>query len=129
MAIHGKLSELDKKMIWYTYKANLNVIENQFVQLSNDGLSVELHTTGTALGVCMKLETTEDTQEHLAKIYVAGGSGTDAILNASWDGTQSRFEVINGKVNPVSSGGIGWLIPEFPKSSKSANEVVKVAVY
>lgn len=116
-------------MIWYTYKANTNVILNQFVQLASDSLSVELHTTGTPVGVCIKLETTEDTQEHLAQIYVAGGSGQDAVLGASWDGVQSRFEVINGKVNPASTGGIGWLIPNFPKSSKSINEVVKIAVY
>lgn len=116
-------------MIWYTYKADLNVIQNQFVQLASDGLTVELHTTGTPIGVCMKLETTEDTQEHLAQVYVAGGSGQDAVLNASWNGSQSRFEVINGKVNPVSSGGIGWIIPDFPRSSKSENDLVKVAVY
>ena len=95
MAILGKLSELDKTMIWYTYKADLNVIQNQFVQLSSDGLTVELHTTGAAIGICMTLETTEDTQEHLAQVYVAGGSGQDAVLNASWNGAPSRFEVIN----------------------------------
>lgn len=116
-------------MIWYTYKANTNVIENQFVQLSSDNLTVELHTTGTPVGVCMKLETTEDTQEHLAQVYVAGGSGQNAVLHTAWNGSQSRFEVINGKVNPVSSGGIGWIIPEFPHASKSQNDVVKVAVY
>jgi len=129
MAILGKLSELDKTMIWYTYKADLNVIQNQFVQLSSDGLTVELHTTGAAIGICMTLETTEDTQEHLAQVYVAGGSGQDAVLNASWNGAPSRFEVINGKVNPVSSGGIGWIVPDFPQSSKSENDLVKVAIY
>lgn len=116
-------------MIWYTYKANSNVIQNQFVQLSSDGLSVEPHTTGAALGVCMGLETTEDTQETIARVYVAGGSGQDAVLHAAWDGSQSRFEVISGKVNPVSSGGVGWLIPDFPKTAYSANDVVKVALY
>ena len=116
-------------MIWYTYKANSNVVQNQFVQLSSDNLSVELHTTGTALGICIALETTEDTQETLARVYVAGGSGQDAILHAAWSGEQSRFEVVNGKVNPVSSGGIGWLIPDFPKAAHSANDVVKVAIY
>jgi hypothetical protein len=116
-------------MIWYTYLANTNVIQNQFVQLSSDGLSVELHTTGTPLGVCMGVETLEDTQETTARIYVAGGSGNNAVLYASWNGEQSRFEVINGKVNPVSSGGVGWLIPSFPKTNYSANDVVKVAIY
>ena len=112
-------------MIWYTYKANLNVIQNQFVQLADDGLSVELHTTGSILGLCMGVETTED----FARVYVAGGSGQDAILNTAWTGEQSRFEVVNGKVNPVSSGGIGWLIPAFPKAAYSANDLVKVAIY
>ena len=116
-------------MIWYTYKANANVIQNQFVQLSSDGLSVELHTTGTPIGICMNLETTEDSQETFARVYVAGGSGQDAILHAAWNGSQSRFEVIAGKVNPVSSGGVGWLIPAFPHTAYSANDVVKVAVY
>ena len=58
------------------------------------------------------------------KIFVRG-----PVLSQSGYGEQSRFEVINGKVNPVSSGGVGWLIPSFPKTSYSANDVVKVAVY
>jgi hypothetical protein len=129
MVIHGKPSELDKKMIWYTYKANSNVTQNQFVQLSSDGLSVEIHTTGTPLGVCISIEVLEDTQERLAKIYVAGGSGQNAVLNADWNGSQTRFEVVNGKVNPIASGGIGWIIPEYPRASKLTNETVRVAVY
>ena len=116
-------------MIWYSYKANTDVLQYQFVQLSSDGLSVELHSSGTPLGLCLSVETMEDTQEKVARIYVAGGSGNDAVLHASWNGEQSRFEVVNGKVNPVSSGGIGWLVPSFPKTSYSANETVKVAIY
>ena len=116
-------------MIWYSYLANTNVVQNQFVQLSTDGLTVELHTTGTPLGICMNVETTEDTQQTIARIYVAGGSGQDAILHTAWNGGQSRFDVVNGKVNPVSSGGIGWLIPTFPKQSYQQDQLVKVAIY
>ena len=116
-------------MIWYTYKANSNVIQNQFVELSSDGQTVQLHTTGRPIGICIKTEVTEDTQETVAQVYVAGGSGQDAVLHTSWNGSQSRFEVVNGKVNPVASGGIGWLIPNFPNVSKSSNDIVKVAVY
>lgn len=116
-------------MIWYSYLANANVVQGQFVQLSSDGSKVELHTTGTALGLCMSVETTEDTQETVARVYVAGGSGQDAVLHAAWSGEQSRFEVVSGKVNPVSSGGVGWLIPAFPKTSYSANDTVKVSIY
>ena len=116
-------------MIWYTYKANSNVTQNQFVQLSSDSLSVEIHTTGTPLGVCVESYVTEDTQERFCKVYVAGGSGQDAVLNADWNGSQTRFEVVNGKVNPVSTGGVGWIIPDYPSTSKTVNDVVKVAIY
>tara|TARA_Y100000114_G_C11703146_1_gene299504 strand:+ start:146 stop:496 length:351 start_codon:yes stop_codon:yes gene_type:complete len=116
-------------MIWYTYKANSNVTQDQFVQLSSDGLSVELHTNGTPVGVCISVEVTEDTQERICKVYVAGGSGQDAILYADWNGSPTRFEVVNGKVNPVTSGGIGWILPEYPRASKSSNQTVKIAVY
>ena len=116
-------------MIWYSYLANANVVQGQFVQLSSDGSTVEIHTTGTALGLCMSVETTDDTQQTIAQVYVAGGSGHDAVLHAAWSGEQSRFEVVEGKVNPVSSGGVGWLIPAFPKTAYSANDVVKVAIY
>lgn len=117
------------KMIWYSYLASSNVVQSQFVQLSSDGLSVELHTTGNALGLCMSVETTEDTQQTIARVYVAGGSGQDAILHAAWSGEQTRFEVVSGKVNPISSGGVGWLIPAFPKTAYSENDVVKVSIY
>lgn len=116
-------------MIWYSYKADNSVLENQFVQLSSDGLTVEMHSTGTPIGLCMSVETTEDTQEKVAKVYTAGGSGQDAVLSSNWDGSPSRFEIVNGKANPVSTGGDGWLIPTFPQASYSANDVVKVALY
>ncbi len=116
-------------MIWYTYQANENVTQNLFVQLSNDGQNVELHTTGTPVGLCLNVEVTEDTAQRLAQVYANGGSGSHAVLNSAWDGNPSRFDVINGKVEPVASGGMGWLIPAFPKVSYSANDLVRVAIY
>lgn len=116
-------------MIWYSYKANTNVLQYQFVQLSSDGLSVELHSSGTPLGLCLSVETMEDTQEKVARIYSAGGSGQVGILASNWDGTPTRFEVVNSKISPVSSGGIGWIIPEFPKASKAAGDQVRIAIY
>ena len=117
------------KMIWYTYKANNNVVVNQFVQLSSDGVTVELHTTGTPIGICTDSYLTEGTQERYCKVYVAGGGGQDAVLSSSWSGSQSRFDVVESKIIPVSSGGIGWIIPFFPQSAKNPDEVVKVAIY
>lgn len=117
------------KMIWYSYKANQNVIQGQFVQLSSDGLSVELHTTGAPLGLCFGIEILEDTQERIAKVYAAGGSGQIAILGADWSGSPSRFDIINSKVIPVSSGGSGWIVPEYPKSSRSQGDSVWIAIY
>tara|TARA_Y100000592_G_C5241141_1_gene208345 strand:- start:170 stop:520 length:351 start_codon:yes stop_codon:yes gene_type:complete len=116
-------------MIWYTYKASENVVVNQFVQLSSDGASVELHQSGNPLGVCVSSYVTEDTQERFCEIYVAGGSGQDAVLGADWNGSQCRFDVVQSKIIPVSSGGIGWIIPSFPQNAKNQNDVVKVAIY
>lgn len=116
-------------MIWYSYLANTDVIENQFVQLSSDGSKVELHSTGTPIGLCMNVEIMEDTQDRVSRIYTAGGSGELAILGANWDGSPSRFDVINSKVVPVSSNGIGWIIPDFPKASKVSGDAVRIALY
>ena len=116
-------------MIWYTYLADLNVIENQFVQLSSDGSKVELHSNGTPLGLCIRVDVMEDTQERVAQVYSAGGSGENAILGTNWNGSPSRFDVINSKVVPVSSNGIGWIIPDFPKASKVSGDAVRIALY
>ena len=129
MAIHGKPLRLDNKMIWYSFQADSSVLPQQFVQLASSGSSVEIHSSGTAIGLCLSVETTEGTQERVAKIYTAGGSGQLAVLSSNWDGAPSRFEVVDSKVSPVSTGGIGWLIPEFPQAAKVAGDQVRVAIY
>ena len=116
-------------MIYYTYKSNENVTQGQFVQLSSDQNSVENHNTGVVLGLCRRVYVSEDDGLRYAEIYAAGGGGQSAILNADWSGSPSRFDVVNAKVQPVASGGIGWIIPEFPKASKLANESVFISIY
>jgi hypothetical protein len=116
-------------MIYYTYKANDNVIPGQFVQLSSDELTVENHTTGAVIGLCIRSYISDDDSLRYAEIYVAGGSGQQAILNANWNGSPSRFDVVNSKVEAVASGGIGWIIPELPRASKSAGETVYISIY
>jgi hypothetical protein len=101
----------------------------QFVQLSSDSEQVENHTTGETLGVCVNSYTSDDDGLQYAEVYAAGGGGRQAILNSSWDGAPSRFSVVNAKVEPVSSGGIGWLIPSLPRSSKTAGDSVYISIY
>ena len=116
-------------MIYYTYKANDNVVQGQFVQLSSDKLTVENHITGSVLGLCIRSYISEDDSIRYAEIYAAGGSGQQAILNTDWNGSPSRFDVVNAKGQPVSQGGIGWIIPEFPRDSKLADSLVNVSIY
>lgn len=116
-------------MIYYTYKANDNIIEGQFVQLSSDELTIENHITGSVLGLCIRSYISEDDSIRYAEIYVAGGSGQQAILNTDWNGSPSRFNVVNAKVHPVSQGGVGWIIPSFPRASANAGELVYISIY
>ena len=64
-----------------------------------------------------------------SKIYVAGGGGQDMVLGAAWNGILTRFEFQNGQAIPVSSGGDGWLVPEFPNATKVIGDVVQGAIY
>ena len=116
-------------MIYYTYKAEESTVEKQFVQLSSNEESVEAHSMGVVLGVCRRVYVSEDDGLRYAEVYVAGGGGEQAILNTNWSGSPTRFDVVNSRVNPVSSGGIGWIIPEFPRASKSAGESVYISIY
>lgn len=116
-------------MIYYTYRSNANTVAGQFVQLSSDSNTVENHTTGTVLGLCRTVYTSDDDGLLYAEIYVAGGGGQSAILNSNWNGAPTRFDVVNSKVEPVASGGIGWIIPSLPRSSKVAGDSVDISIY
>ena len=116
-------------MIYYTYQADQNCVVGQFVQLSSDQNKVENHTTGLVLGLCRRIYDNEDGTIKYCEVYVAGGGGQQAILNVNWDGSPTRFDVVQSKVQPVSSGGIGWIIPNFPKSSAAAGDSVYISIY
>lgn len=116
-------------MIYYTYSASSNVVVNQFVQLSPDTNTVENHTTGKVLGLCRSVYVSEDDSIRYAEVYVAGGGGQPAILGTDWNGSPTRFDVIDSKVVPVSQGGLGWIIPELPRETKHSNSLVNIAIY
>ena len=116
-------------MIYFTYRANETVTQGQFVQLSSDLETVENHTTGAVLGLCKSVYESEDNGLRYSEIYVAGGGGQQAVLNSQWDGSPSRFNVINAKVEPVASGGIGWILPDLPKQPKESGGLVFISIY
>lgn len=116
-------------MIYFTYSANSNVIAGEFVQLSSDESQVEKKTSGQTIGLCRSVYVSDDDGLRYAEIYQAGGGGQSAVLNSNWSGAPSRFDVVNAKVEPVASGGIGWIIPEFPKVAKTAGESVYISIY
>lgn len=116
-------------MIYYTYEANDSCVVGQFVQLSTDTNKVENHTSGLVLGLCRRIYENQDNTIKYCEVYVAGGGGQQAILGSNWNGTPSRFDVVQSKVQPVSSGGIGWIIPNFPKSSSVAGDLVYISIY
>jgi len=116
-------------MIYYTFKASDDVVLNQFVQLSSDTNTVENHSTGTALGLCQSVYVSDDDGIRYAEVYAGGGGGRQALLNSDWDGSPSRFDVVNSKVQAVASGGIGWIIPSFPRTPQVANSLVNIAIY
>ena len=116
-------------MIYYTYIADSTVQQGEFVQLGQDTNTVTKHQSGgLALGLCRKLYTGENDIMY-SEIYVAGGGGQQAVLNTDWDGTPSRFDIVQSRVEPVQSGGVGWIIPNFPKSSAVAGELVYISIY
>jgi hypothetical protein len=115
-------------MIYFTFKASSNVVQGQFVQLSTDKTEVENHTTGSCVGLCRSVYNSEDDGVSYAEIYQAGGGGQRAVLNDTWNGAPSRFDIVNAKVQPVSSGGVGWIIPEFPQAGKIAGDSVFISI-
>jgi hypothetical protein len=116
-------------MIYYTYEASETCVVGQFVQLSTDTSKVEKHASGFVLGLCRRIYDNQDNTIKYCEVYVAGGGGQQAILNSDWDGTPSRFDVVQSKVQTVSSGGIGWIIPNFPPSSVLADQLVYISIY
>ena len=101
--------------------------EGEAVQRSSTG-TVEPHTTGDVLGVVMESTAVNETT-FATKLYSAGGGGVKMILGTAWDGTPSRFRFVSGRVEPITSGGDGWLIPDYPASPKSAGDVVRGGIY
>lgn len=116
-------------MIYYTFKADESVILNQFVQLSSNTATVENHSNGEILGLCQSVYVSDDDGIRYAEVYAGGGGGRPALLGSDWDGSPSRFDVVNSKVHPVSQGGIGWIIPNFPRTNQVANSLVNIAIY
>tara|TARA_R100000278_G_scaffold122338_1_gene108236 strand:+ start:455 stop:802 length:348 start_codon:yes stop_codon:yes gene_type:complete len=114
-------------MIFFTVETNTSFTVGEAVEKS--GSTIATHSTGDVLGVVMASnEITENTLYQI-KIYSAGGGGTDMILGADWDGSPGRFQFINGRIHPVSSGGDGWFLPELPQATKVAGDIVKGAIY
>tara|TARA_B100001063_G_C16332224_1_gene342697 strand:- start:108 stop:464 length:357 start_codon:yes stop_codon:yes gene_type:complete len=117
-------------MLYYTEKTNIELRTNYAVQRDANGNLVE-HTDGTVTGVCIRCAEMGDTDPtfYESKIYVAGGGGQSMVLNSNWSGLLTRFEFVNGKVEPIASGGSGWLVPEYPQISKNAGDIVSGVIY
>ena len=117
-------------MLYYTEKTNIELRSNHAVQRDSNNNLVE-HTEGTAIGVCMSCVEIQDTNSvfYESKIYVSGGGGQSMVLNSNWSGFLARFEFVNGKVEPVDSGGSGWLVPEYPRVSQNAGDIVSAVIY
>ena len=117
-------------MIFYTEQTTQILDINKAVERDLDG-NLVIHSSGQALGVVMSSYQVPDSDPvtYESKIYVAGGGGQDMVLGAAWNGILTRFEFQNGQAVPVSSGGDGWLVPEFPVASKVSGDVVQGAIY
>jgi len=117
-------------MLYYTEKTNIELRTNYAVQRDDNGNLVE-HTDGAVVGICMSCFEIQDadTNFYESKIYVSGGGGQSMILNSSWSGLLTRFDFVNGKVEPIASGGSGWLVPEYPQVSKNAGDTVSGVIY
>lgn len=114
-------------MIYFTMTTSSSMEEGLAVQLSDQG-EVEAHTTGSVLGVVMS-SVEIDGVSFATKIYSAGGGGVPMILGADWDGMPSRFQFVNGQVEPITSGGDGWLVPSHPIKAKTQGNIVVGAIY
>jgi hypothetical protein len=116
-------------MIYYTLSTPSSFPVGEAVQTSSGG-GIEAHTTGEVLGVVLSsVSLNDENTEFATKIYSAGGGGVEMILGSAWDGSPSRFEFAQGRVQPVSTGGDGWLIPDYPAVSKVAGDTVRGAIY
>jgi hypothetical protein len=114
-------------MIYYSENTTLNLAVGDGLQLDSSG-NIAPHTTGECIGF-VRAVTALDNGESLIQIYVAGGGGADMRLGAAWDGALTRFEVQSGSVHPVASGGIGWLIPSYPRAGAVVGAIVQGAIY
>lgn len=113
-------------MIYFTTITSTSFTAGEAVEQA--GSSIVTHNSGAVLGVVLaSVEVAENTYH--TKIYTAGGGGVDMILGADWDGLPTRFNFVQGRAVPVSSGGAGWLLPELPQAAKVAGDVVKGAIY
>ena len=114
-------------MIYYTVQTSTQFTVGEAVQKASNG-SIESHSSGEVLGVVRSsVEITEN--EYATQIYAAGGGGSQMILGTDWDGSPSRFQFQSGRVHPVSSGGDGWLIPDFPQQAKVTGDLILGCIY
>lgn len=116
-------------MIYYTLSTSSSFPVGEAVQTAAGG-GIEPHTSGEVLGVVMSSTSLNDENtEYATKVYSAGGGGVSMILGVAWDGSPSRFQFVNGRVEPVSTGGHGWLIPDYPATPKAIGDTVQGGIY
>lgn len=115
-------------MIYYTIQTSNNFEQGQVIQKNNNSYSLN-DGTGLIIGVVMSSNLIEDTSNYEVMIYAAGGGGSKMKLGAAWDGLPSRFDFHNDTIVPTTSEGVGWLIPDYPASSKLAGDLVHGAIY
>lgn len=113
-------------MIYFTENSSQNIEVGRGVQRSNGELVP--HENGDLVGFIMNTSLLQN-GEYQLRVYVAGGGGAQMLLGSSWDGTTTRFTVSSGRVLPVSSGGVGWLIAEYPSFPRQEGELVTGALY
>ena len=113
-------------MIYFSKDTDVEIPVGTGVQ-ETDGV-LQKHSDGNCIGFIRENFSLES-GGFRTQIYVAGGGGSPMILCSDWDGNLTRFEIINGHVAPVNSGGVGWLIPEYPQTSKNTGDLVLGALY
>lgn len=113
-------------MIYFSQNTSTEIPIGTGVQFTNGQL--EQHSNGECIGF-IRDNYQLDGGLFQAQVYVAGGGGSDMLLGAAWDGSLTRFEIINGRVSPVSTGGVGWLLPQYPQVAKAVGETVLGALY